>query len=128
MQRRTILTASIATAVTAAFNVTTAQTARAHAFLDHASPAVGSTVKQAPAAISLWFTQKLEPAFSTVEVVDQAGQRVDQGDARVDPQDGTLLRVSLKVLKPGTYKVAWRVVSVDTHATQGDFTFQVGGS
>ncbi len=54
-----------------------APTARAHAFLDHASPGVGSTLRQAPATISLWFTQELEPAFSTVSIVDQGGQRVD---------------------------------------------------
>jgi methionine-rich copper-binding protein CopC len=104
-----------------------APAARAHAFLDHASPAVGSTVRQPPAAITLWFTQELEPAFSTVSIVDQGGQRVDGGDAQVDARDQTLLHASLKPLPPGTYKVMWRVVSVDTHTTEGTFTFRVGG-
>jgi copper resistance protein C len=99
---------------------------RAHAFLDHASPAVGSTLRQPPAAISLWFTQELEPAFSTVSIVDQGGQRVDAGDAQVDARDQTLLHASLKPLPPGTYKVMWRVVSVDTHKTEGSFSFHVG--
>ena len=99
--------------------------ARAHAFLDHASPAVGSTVRQAPAAISLWFTQELEPAFSTVTITDEGGQRVDGGDAKVDARDQTLLRASLKPLPPGTYKVTWHIVSVDTHTTEGTFTFRV---
>ncbi len=103
-----------------------APAAWAHAFLDHANPAVGSTVRQPPGAISLWFTQELEPAFSTVSVVDQNGQRVDAGNAAVDSHDATLLRASLKPLPPGTYKVIWRVVSVDTHATEGSFTFHVG--
>lgn len=121
------MSATLAAILCLAIGATTARTARAHAYLDHASPAVGSNVKRAPAAIGLWFTQKLEPAFSTAEVLDQAGQRVDQGNAKVDPQDSALLVVSLKPLPPGIYKVAWRVVSVDTHATQGDFTFQVTG-
>ncbi len=103
-----------------------APAARAHAFLDHASPAVGSTVQRAPVAISLWFTQELEPAFSTVSVVDQAGNRVDGGDVRVDGKDATVLHVSLKPLPPGRYKVIWHVVSVDTHTTEGNFTFRVG--
>ena len=103
-----------------------APAARAHAFLDHASPAVGSTVQRAPAAISLWFSEELEPAFSTVSVVDQAGHRVDSG-VQLDAQDATLLRVSLKPLPPGRYKVIWHVVSVDTHTTEGSFTFTVGG-
>ena len=101
--------------------------ASAHAFLDHASPAVGSSVPASPPMVSIWFTQELEPAFSTIEVRDQAGNRVDQGNASVSAGDPMLLQVKLKPLPPGTYKVAWRVVSVDTHPTQGTFTFQVGG-
>jgi hypothetical protein len=99
--------------------------AQAHAFLDHANPAVGSSLKQPPATISIWFTQELEPAFSTVEVRDQSGGRVDAGDAQVDAKDATLLHATLKPLPPGTYKVTWRVVSVDTHPTDGTFTFRV---
>lgn len=104
-----------------------APSAWAHAFLDHASPPVGSTLRQPPTAISLWFTQELEPAFSSVTVVDQGGQRVDAGNAAVDARDATILRASLKPLPPGTYKVMWHVVSVDTHTTEGTFTFRVGG-
>lgn len=100
--------------------------ARAHAFLDHASPGVGSSLLTAPTAISIWFTQELEPAFSTVEVRDQSGNRVDAGDAAVDASDATILRATLKPLPPGTYKVTWRVVSIDTHPTEGTFTFHVG--
>lgn len=97
----------------------------AHAFPDHSQPAVGGTVSPAPTELRIWFTQKLEPAFSKVAVHDASGAQVDKGDARVDPQDPTLLHVSLKPLPPGLYKVDWHVVSVDTHPTQGDFTFTV---
>jgi hypothetical protein len=103
-----------------------ASPALAHAFLDHASPRVGSALPSAPATVTIWFTQELEPAFSTVEVRDEAGSRVDAGDARVDAADATILHATLKPLPPGTYKVAWRVVSVDTHPTEGTFTFHVG--
>ena len=99
--------------------------AGAHALLDHAVPRVGSTVSAAPSELILAFTQELEPAFSTVEVLDERGVKVDKGDVQVDPHDGTLLRVSLNPLPPVTYKVIWRVVSVDTHPTEGDFTFHV---
>src|SRR5262249_42509542 len=40
----------------------------AHAYLDHASPRVGNTVAQSPKEVMLWFTEKIEPAFSTIEV------------------------------------------------------------
>jgi hypothetical protein len=99
--------------------------AGAHAFLDHATPAVGSAVHGAPAQVRLWFTQQLEPAFSSVRVLDRSGKQVDKGDPQVDRADTMLLQVSLPQLAPGTYRVAWRVLSVDTHVTEGDFTFDV---
>lgn len=101
--------------------------AQAHAFLDHASPAVGSSVPTAPAAVTLWFTQQLEPAFTTATVTNASGNAVDAGPAAVDPQNPTELKVPLKPLSPGTYTVNWHALSVDTHTTQGHFTFQVGG-
>jgi methionine-rich copper-binding protein CopC len=99
--------------------------AGAHAFLDRAIPAVGSTVHGSPSQIRLWFTQRLEPAFSKLQVFDKSGQSVDKGDVQVDHADPTLLEVSVPQLAPGEYRVTWRVLSVDTHVTEGDFTFDV---
>ncbi len=99
--------------------------ALAHAFLDHAVPAVGSTVHGPPAEVRLRFTQELEPAFSTVRVYDKSGTQVDRMDKQLDRNDASLLKVSLPRLAPGTYRVVWRVLSVDTHVTEGDFTFEV---
>lgn len=99
--------------------------AAAHAFLDHAEPRVGSTITQMPARVRLWFTQALEPAFSRVHVVDASGKEVDSGDGHVDPSDAMLLSVTVPALAPGTYRVQWRVVSVDTHVTEGDYTFEI---
>ena len=100
--------------------------AHAHAYLDRAEPRVGSTVSAAPRALSLWFSQNLESAFSTIEVRNAAGARVDQGKARVGSANRNLLQIGLKPLPPGTYRVHWRVLSVDTHTTQGSFSFQLG--
>jgi len=96
--------------------------AHAHAHLDHANPRVGSTVRTAPREVTLWFSQKLEPSFSSAEVTDASGARVDQG-ARAE---GMQIHVSIKLLPPGTYRVRWHVLSVDTHKTEGNFTFRVG--
>ena len=98
--------------------------ADAHVLLDHADPRVGNTVKS-PHAVSLWFTQNLESGFSTIEVLDANGTPVQTGKAVVDGSDRKLLRVQLKTLPAGTYRVNWRVLSVDTHTTEGNFTFQV---
>ncbi|MGH7048418.1 MAG: copper resistance CopC family protein [Stellaceae bacterium] len=117
----------VAAAVLAAAVTLGAAAAQAHAFLDHSSPAVGSSVPRAPASVTMWFTQQLEPAFTTATVTDKSGNRVDSGAARVDSKDPTELEVPLKPLAPGTYTVTWHALSVDTHTTQGHFTFQVGG-
>jgi methionine-rich copper-binding protein CopC len=100
-----------------------ATAAQAHAFLDHASPLVGSTVGTAPHEVSLSFTQDLESSFSTVEVTGPNGARVDAGKAQIS---GNTMRVGLKATGAGTYHVHWHALSVDTHTTQGSFTFHVG--
>ena len=48
--------------------------ASAHATLDHSDPRVGNTVKSSPSAVTLWFTQKLEPAFSSAQVTNASGR------------------------------------------------------
>jgi methionine-rich copper-binding protein CopC len=100
-----------------------ANEAHAHAMLDHAEPRVGNKVATPPREVTLWFTQKLEQAFSTITVTNAAGQRVDSGKTRVS---GSQMSVSLRPGGTGTYHVNWHVLSVDTHTTEGNFTFQVG--
>jgi methionine-rich copper-binding protein CopC len=108
---------------TALFTFIAISAANAHAFLDHAEPRVGSTTPTAPKEVVLFFSQNLEPAFSSVEVSDASGARVDQGKPQVS---ATTMRIGLKPLPPGTYRVRWQVLSKDTHTTEGKFTFQVG--
>jgi copper resistance protein C len=97
--------------------------AAAHAMLDHAEPRVGNKVAAMPREVTLWFTQKLEAAFSAITVTDPAGKRVDAGKTRVS---GSQMSVSLRPGGSGTYHVKWRVLSTDSHTTDGSFTFQVG--
>jgi hypothetical protein len=99
--------------------------ASAHAFLDHADPKVGGTITNSPTEIKIWFTQNLEPAFSTLEVRDAQGKEVDKKDAHLDDKDKSLFLVSLPQLPAGTYTVIWHAVSVDTHKTQGRFEFTI---
>jgi len=110
-------------ATTSLLSFAVAHAAYAHAFLDHAEPRVGSKIPTAPKEVVLSFTQKLEPAFSSIEVSDANGVRVDQGKPNVS---ATAMRVGVKPLPPGTYRVRWQVLSVDTHTTEGNFTFTVG--
>ena len=97
----------------------------AHAFLQRAEPAVGSTVQTSPSEVRIRFTENIEPAFSSIQVFDPSGKKVNKHDVGLDRSDHALLHVSLPRLGAGIYKVVWRVVSVDTHVTSGSFTFQV---
>jgi copper resistance protein C len=99
-------------------------TAHAHAFLKTATPAVGSTIAAAPGAVTIDFTEGVEPRFSSIAVQDAAGRRVDKGDAHL-AGGSAHLAVDLAPLPPGTYRVTWRVTAVDTHRTEGNFTFTV---
>jgi len=120
------ITRVLATTFAVAALLLHAAPARAHAFLDHSDPAVGSTVQTSPETIHLWFTQELEPAFSSVTVTDHSGATVND-PAQIDSSNKSELDVKLKALPPGTYKVQWHVLSVDTHTTEGDYSFHVGG-
>ena len=99
--------------------------ADAHAFPDHSDPRVGSTVDRSPSLVRIWFDGEIEPAFSTARVETEDRRRVDQGDARVSPQDGRLLEVTVPPLTSGRYRVYWSVIARDGHRTEGDFRFRV---
>ena len=97
----------------------------AHAFLKDADPEVGSTIQTSPGEVRIRFTENIEPAISSIQVFDASGKEVDKRDLHLDRSDHALLHVSLSRLGVGIYKVVWRVVSVDTHVTNGSFSFRV---
>ena len=97
----------------------------AHSFLERAEPRPGSTLKVAPTEVRLRFTERLEPAFSTVQVTNEAGRRVGRGEAQTEPGSPRQLRVPLEPIGAGRYAVRWRVLSVDSHVVEGDFSFRV---
>ena len=96
----------------------------AHAHLKTATPAVDSTVQQAPTQVVIDFTEGVEPNFSGITVQDSTGATVGSGGVHLEGGN-THLAVGLKPLKPGTYKVIWHATAVDTHKTNGDFSFTV---
>ena len=103
-----------------------ATAALAHAQLQKATPAVGSTVNASPAEIRLKFSEGVEPRFSGIALATQDGAAEPIGKPSLDPADNSVLVATIaQQLKPGAYKVTWRAVSVDTHKTQGSFVFTV---
>jgi hypothetical protein len=111
--------------IAALLNLSSATAAFAHAFLDHAVPAIGSTVATAPTQVLLFFTQELEPAFSGATIADANGQPVISAPAVFDPRNTMKMVLNPPKLPPGHYTVRWHALSVDTHRTEGSFGFDV---
>jgi len=98
----------------------------AHAFLSSAVPAVGSTVTVGPKELRLQFSEAVEIKFSSVKIITEGGKEIGPVRITLNPSDPQRLIVSLpEPLTRGMYIVKWRVVSVDTHKTQGDYRFTV---
>jgi len=111
----------------AAVVICCAASATGHAFPERSEPRVGATLSTAPEQVRIWFDSELEHRFSEVHVFDGNGPAVDRGDPRVDPKNRRLLQVSLPSLAAGRYTVRWRVLAIDGHRTEGDYTFTVRG-
>ena len=96
-----------------------------HSGLQRAEPPVESKLKRPPSEVKLYFTERLEPAYSTIRVEDDNGAQVDRQDSHVDPSNSHVLRATLQLLEHGAYSVIWRVLSVDGKVSEGRFTFRV---
>ena len=99
--------------------------ALAHAFLERASPPVGSESAVAPPELSITFTEGVEAAFSTIEVRDAAGSGVPIGKPHLASDNKRTLVVELPKIGAGTYTVIWHATSVDTHKTEGTYRFSI---
>jgi methionine-rich copper-binding protein CopC len=109
----------------------TPRLAGARANYDHSDPASESTVPTAPTQLQAWFTQGVQSQGSSLQVLDSSGNRVDQGDGRVDLNvpDRKRMLVSLMPLANGVYIVNWVTVSAaDGDTAIGTFRFGVGAN
>lgn len=104
-----------------------AGTASAHAALRDTDPRDGSVLDSAPRQVTLSFTESVGLLDDSFRVFDPDGRRVSTGEAKHVEGRSDGVRVSLpKGLGKGTFTVAWRVVSADSHPISGAFTFSVG--
>jgi putative copper export protein/methionine-rich copper-binding protein CopC len=96
----------------------------AHARLLRSSPAAMSTISSPPAAIRLWFSERPELRFSSIELVDSTGAVIPL--ARLAVGDSMSITAAIqKPLAAGRYSIAWRTAASDGHSTNGRFTFIV---
>lgn len=100
---------------------------QAHANLQRSEPSANARLDAAPQEIRLFFTESLEPQFSTVELRDTQGETLDLPQAQLDPNDDKQLILIPGDLEDGLYTVVWHVVSTtDGHFTQGSFPIIIG--
>ncbi|MEV7136766.1 copper resistance protein CopC [Streptomyces tauricus] len=97
----------------------------AHAALTGSDPQQGAVVAEAPAQVSLTFSEQVAISDSSVRVLDPKGKRVDTGKS--SGQGGNTYAVKLHSgLPDGTFTVTYQVVSADSHPVSGAFTFSIG--
>jgi copper transport protein len=111
----------------AAIALAVAPRASAHAVLVQTSPVDGAVVASTPAHVTLRFSEPVETAFGSVRVYDDEARRVDWGETG-RPRADTVQAALPGSLARGTYTVAWRVISADTHPVHGAFTFSIGAA
>ena len=104
--------------------------ASAHAILLRSDPAKDSVLSIAPKQVRMWFSEALNPAFSTAVVVNGGNKQVDNSNAHVSTSDQTEMDVSLQPnLPPAVYIVIWRTDSADDgHILRGSFIFSIANA
>lgn len=98
----------------------------AHTDLLASTPAANSVLPTAPTEIVLTFTEGVTPTVDAIRLVDSDGTAVALGAVSQARGDDTLVVAIPGTLDNGTYVVAWRAVSVDSHPISGAFLFSVG--
>lgn len=107
------------------FTLAGASPAFAHAHLTHSLPAAGAVIASAPKTLTLFFTEAVEPKFCKVQVVDSMGMHAETAAPQPVPGHPDELSVPVKFSMPGRYEVTWHALSVDTHKTQGSYSFTI---
>jgi methionine-rich copper-binding protein CopC len=115
------------TAILIVVTIIAASAAWAHSFPEQETPAAGETLAAPPAKVTIEYDAPIEKLFDSLRVLDATGQDKAAGAPQVS-DDGHSLSVPVAALSPGQYTVQWRVVCIDTHHTEGSYTFTVKGS
>jgi copper transport protein len=119
--------ASVAVVAAFVLIILGAAPASAHAQLQSSNPSPSSVLSVPPSQIVLHFGEPVEIDFGSIRVFGPLGNRVDQGGTHHPGGDNDAVAIALPPgLHDGTYVVAWRVISADSHPVHGAYIFSVG--
>lgn len=101
--------------------------ARFHAHLVKADPAVNDTIATSPKTVRLWFSEPVELALSRVRVVRVGGDTLKTSALHREGSaaNSAAADLAMPAATPGTYVVTYHVVARDGHPTTGTYTFVV---
>ncbi|HEU4792504.1 MAG TPA: copper resistance CopC family protein, partial [Nitrolancea sp.] len=98
----------------------------AHAEFLRSNPESGASLSSPPSRVDIWFSEKVAPGVSSIQLYDADRRPVESNGSTVDPNDAHHLSVDLPSLAPGVYTVVWANVSSDDgHPAKGGFAFTV---
>jgi len=97
----------------------------AHASLVKAEPARRAALSVPPKQIRLWFNEEIEAEYASLTVLDAAKKAVTEKKPLIHPDDPKSIYLELPELAPGKYTVKFRVLSVDGHVVDADYTFGI---
>jgi copper resistance protein C len=119
----------ISVAAVVAIAMSNAILASAHSFPESETPSAGQKVSSPPAEVTINFDAPIEKLFAKLEVTGADGKNEAAGAPQIS-DDGRRMSVKVASLKPGDYMVKWAVVGIDTHHTEGSYSFSIasGGS
>ena len=101
--------------------------AGAHATIVRVTPADRSVVAKQPRAVTIRWSEPVELGPDSVRLLDATGATIDTPKAVHSGGDRATAVLKLPAgLEQGTYVVAWRITSADSHPVSGAFSFSVG--
>src|SRR5262249_12582994 len=101
--------------------------AGAHATVVRTTPAATSVVRTAPPLGTMRFSEPVDLGPDSLRLLDATGSEIHTGKAPHVGGDRSTAQLALPGgLKNGTYVVAWRVTSADSHPVSGAFSFSIG--
>ena len=115
-------------ALSALLLVVLAGTASAHAVYASSTPPANGRAPEGLQYVEVRFTEGVLREYTSIDVVDAAGESVAVGPTQFDAGNEAVVRRAVQPLGDGIYAVSWRALSVDTHTTRGSFLFSAGNA